>query len=107
VLGLIRDHDARRLEPVDVTLGELPADASPAMRKVAEDIRLLLGLRLAVDDDRPLPYSTRFCAERCGLHDQGHASRVLRRLVEAGVIRHVESLEPRGKRDGTKAYAAP
>ena len=96
-----------RLEPVDVRLGQLPANASPAMREGADDIRLLLGLRLAVDDDRPLPYSTRFCAERCGLHDQAHASRILRRLVEAGVIRHAESLEPRGKRDGTKCYGAP
>jgi hypothetical protein len=68
---------------------------------------LLIGLRLAVDEHRPLPYSTRFCAERCGLHDQGHASRVLRALVDAGVIRYVESLEPRGKRDGTKLYQAP
>lgn len=65
--GLIRDHDAGRLEPVDVRLGELPANASPAMRRVAEDIALLIGLRLAVDEPRPLPYSTRFCASgvRC------------------------------------------
>ena len=105
--GLIRDHDRGLLEPADVELGELPTGASPAMRKVAADIRLLLGLRLAVDDDRPLPYSTRFGAERCGLHDQAHASRVLRALVEAGVIRYVESLDPRGKPDGTKLYAAP
>ena len=82
-------------------------DASPAMRRVARDIRLLLGLRLAVDDDRPLPYSTRFCAERCGPHDHGHASRVLRTLVATRVIRYVESMEPRGKGDGTKLYAAP
>jgi hypothetical protein len=107
LLGLIRDHDRGVLEPVEVRLGELPADASPAMRRVAAHIRLLLGLRLAVDDDRPRPYSTRFCAERCGLHDQGHASRVLRALEHAGVIRYVDSLEPRGKRDGTKLYQAP
>ena len=107
MLGLVRDPDAGRLEPVDVRLGEIPAKASPAMRRVAADVRLLIGLRLAVDDDRPLPYSTRFCAERCGLHDQAHASRVLRALVEAGVIRYVDSLERRGKRDGTKLYATP
>ena len=29
------------------------------MRLVAEDIALLLGLRTAVDEDRPLMYSTR------------------------------------------------
>ena len=107
LLGLIRDYERRRLEPVAVELGELPADASPAMRKVAADIRLLLGLRLAVDDDRPLPYSTRFCAERCGLHDQGHASRVLRALEQTGVIERAGTLDPRGKPDGTKLYLAP
>ena len=105
--GLIRDHDAGLLEPVDVELGPLPAKASPAMRKVAADIRLLLGLRLAVDDDRPLPYSARFCAERCELHDQAHASRVLRALERDGVVRCVGRLDPRGKPDGTKLYQAP
>ena len=105
--GLIRDHERRKLEPIDVTLGPLPADASQAMRKVAADIRLLLGLRAAVDWYEPLPYSTRFCAERCGLHDQGHASRVLRALVEAGVIRYVGALDPRGQPYGTKLYQAP
>jgi hypothetical protein len=105
--GLIRDHNRGLLEPVDAELGELPANASPAMHKVAADIRLSLGLRLAVDDDRPLPYSTRFCAERCGLHDQGHASRGLRALERVGVVQRVGALDPRGKPDGTKLYAAP
>jgi len=95
------------LEPLDVALGELPTGASVAMRRVADDIRLLLGLRLAVDEDRPLPYSTRFCAERCGLHDQAHASRVLRQLEQAGVIERGGTLTPRGKPDGTKLYRAP
>jgi len=105
--GLIRDHKAGLLEPVDVELGPLPADASPAMRTVAADIRLLLGLRLAVDELRPLPYATRFCAKRCGLHDQAHASRVLRALERAGVIERAGALDPQGKPDGTKLYQAP
>jgi hypothetical protein len=90
-----------------VALGELPAGASRAMHEVAADIRLLIGLRLAVDEDRPLPYSTRFCAERCGLHDQAHASRVLRQLEQAGVVERAGTLDPRGKPDGTKLYQAP
>ena len=105
--GLVRDHDAGLLKPVDVQLGELPADASKAMRRVAEDIRLLLGLRLAVDEDRPLPYSTRFCAERCGLRDPAHASRVLHQLVDAGVLESAGTLKPRGMPFGTKLYRAP
>ena len=107
LLGLIRDHDRGELEPVDVPLGELPADASPAMRRVAEDIRLLIGLRLAVDEDRPLPYATRFCAERCGLRHHTQASRVLRQLVEAGVVEPAGAMPARGKGDGTKLYQAP
>ena len=105
--ALIRDHARGLLEPVDVELGERPAGASPAMQTVAADIRLLLGLRLAVDDDRPLPYSARFCAERCELRDHGQASRVLRALERAGVVKCVGALDPRGKPDGTKLYAAP
>ena len=70
-------------------------------------LRLLIGLRLAVDEHRPLPYSTRFCAERCGLYDQAHASRVLRELERAGVIERDGALTPRGKPDGTKLYRAP
>jgi hypothetical protein len=77
------------------------------MCDVADDVRLLLGLRLAVDEVRPLPYSARFCAERCGLHDHAHASRVLRALERAGVVQCVGTLKPRGKPDGTKLYQAP
>jgi hypothetical protein len=83
---LWRDYEAGRLEPLDVALGELPTGASKAMRAVAEDVRLLLGLRRAVDWFEPLPYSTRFCAERCGLYDQAHASRVMRALERVGVV---------------------
>jgi hypothetical protein len=107
LLGLIRDNERGELAPVDVRLGELPANASPAMRRVAEDIRLLIGLRLAVDEDRPLPYSTRFCAERCGLHHHTQASRVLRQLVDGGVIESAGAMPARGKGDGTKLYRAP
>lgn len=105
--GLVRDHDRGRLEPLPVELGELPVGASRAMQKVATDLRLLIGLRLAVDEDRPLPYSTRFCAERCGLRDQAQASRVLRSLERVGVVECVGRLKPRGKPDGTKLYRPP
>ena len=57
MLGLIRDEAAGLLEPVAVELGEIPPTATAAMRRVAEDIRFLLGLLLAVSEDRPLPYA--------------------------------------------------
>jgi hypothetical protein len=77
------------------------------MLKVAENIRLLLGLRLAVSEDRPLPYSTRFCAASCELRDHREASRVLGQLEQAGVIRCAGKLKPRGMPFGTKTYRAP
>jgi hypothetical protein len=68
---------------------------------------LLIGLRLAVNEERPLPYSTRFCAERCGLRDHRQASRVLRALERVGVVECVGTLKPKDKPDGTKLYQAP
>jgi hypothetical protein len=103
----VRDHAAGLLEPVAVKLGEIPPTATAAMRRVAEDIRLLLGLRLAVSEDRPLPYSTRFCAKRCELRDHREASRVLAQLEKAGVVKCAGAMKPRGMPFGTKLYRAP
>jgi hypothetical protein len=118
--GLVRDHEQGRLHPAQVDLGDLPPPGrrvtdfkgeevvvTDATHAVAADIRLLLGLRLAVNEDRPLPYSTRFCAERCRLRDHRHASRVLRALERTGVVICAGTMKPRGKPDGTKLYAAP
>ena len=120
LLGLIRDNERGLLEPIEVELGDLPAVGmrapcfdggfavvTEAMHRVAADLCLLIGLRLAVNEERPLPYSTRFCAERCGLRDHRQASRVLRALERVGVIQCVGTLKPRGRRDGTKLYEAP
>jgi hypothetical protein len=56
------------------------------MRDAAKDIALLMGLRLARDEDRSLPYARSLAAKRLGLNDDRHAGRVLRRLVEADVV---------------------
>jgi len=105
---LLDDYEAGRLAPAQVALGAMPADATSDMRRVAEDVRLLMGLCLAVGEDRPLPYATTFAAERMGWGANcGRAGRAIRRLCDAGVIRYVESLPARGKRDGTKTYAPP
>jgi hypothetical protein len=118
--GLIRDYERGLLQPVSVQLGPLSVVGSrvadskgetvvvtEAMHRAAADIRLLLGLRLAVSEDRPLPYSTRFCAERCGLHGHQEASRVLRALERLGVVGSGGSMKPRGQPHGTKLYEAP
>jgi hypothetical protein len=118
--GLLRDHTRGQLQPLPVELGPLPAVGervtdfkgrdvvvTAAMHTVADDIGLLLGLRLAANEERPVPYSTRFCAERCGFNDHRQASRVLRALERVGVVVCVGSLDARGKPDGTKLYAPP
>jgi hypothetical protein len=118
--GLVRDYERGLLEPIEVELGDLPAVGSrapcfdgrltvvtEAMHTVAADIRLLLGLRLAVSEDRPLPYSTRLCAERCGLPDHRAASRVLRSLERLGVVKCAGKLKLHGNPYGTKLYEAP
>ena len=57
------------------------------MRDAAKDIALLMGLRLAKDEARSLPYSASFAARRLGLgKDKRRANRVLRELIRAGVI---------------------
>jgi hypothetical protein len=98
---LLAEYEAGRLDPVEIELGELPADATPDMRRVAEDMGLLMGLRLAVYDDRPLPYATMFAAERLGWGTNcGRASRAIRRLCDAGVIRRrVDARPPQAGRD--------
>lgn len=116
---LVRDYEHGLLRPFEIEVGELPGVGSraadfkgrelvvtEAMHRVAADIRLLLGLRSAVSEDRPLPYSTRFCAQRCQLHSHQEASRVLRALERLGVIQCVGTMKPRGQPHGTKLYAA-
>ena len=107
---LIVEHDRGRLQPVDVTLGAMPLNAGWLMREIAKDMRLLMGLRLAVEEDRPLPYAASFAARRVGLGgDKRRASRAIRALVRTGVVEEAGAL-PRqagGPPDGTKLYAAP
>jgi hypothetical protein len=103
---LLAEHEAGRLEPDDVKLGELPRDATRDMRAVAAEVRLLMGLRWAVGDRRPLPLAAKFVARRQGWRSNHHrARRAIRALCDAGMIEYAGSLAPRGKRDGTKTYA--
>jgi hypothetical protein len=105
---LLRDHDEGRLVPATVELGELPDGATADMRRVADHVRLLLGIRIAAGELRPLPYAARWAARELGWReDYKRARRAIRMLVDTGVIRYVGELEPRGKGNGTKTYAAP
>ncbi len=87
----------------------MPIGATESMRAVADDIALLIGLRLADDDERPLIYSARFCAWRMGWRvlsgdwDKKRANRVINKLLEAGVIEWVGEMP----RSNARLYTAP
>jgi hypothetical protein len=72
-------------------------------------MRLLMGLRLAEGETRPLPYPASVPVAVGLTGDKIQASRILRRLVTAGVVHDAEPLKKykRGDRllDGTKCYA--
>jgi hypothetical protein len=108
-LELMLDAHARgALVPVEVELGPLPPRAGETMHAIAEHMRLLMGLRLAFGETRPLPYATSVPVEAGIVATKGEASRVIRQLVRHGVVRHAGSLPPmRPGLNGTKVYEPP
>ena len=101
-------HDAGELEPHDVHLGKMPPSAGPVMRAIAAHMRLRMGLRRAVGDDRPLPYATSEAVRNNLAKDKATASNAIGGLVRAGVIQYVGRLKPlRPGLDGAKLYAPP
>jgi hypothetical protein len=106
--GLLERFARQEIEPNPVELGELPPGAGHVQQAMAENIELLIGLRLAVMEDRPLPYSCRFAARQLGMQDHRFAARVIRSLVKAGVIVEAGVLPPvKGIAKPTKLYAPP
>jgi hypothetical protein len=104
---LLSEYEEGTLAPEQLELGPMPANATPDMKLVAQHMRLLMGLRLAVGDARPLPYSARFAAARFGWRHPERASRAIRQLCASGIIRYAGSLEPKGKPNGTRTYEPP
>ncbi len=102
--ALLVCHAQGTLEPLPVDLPELPVDAPPLARLVVEDMALLFGLRLAALDDRPVPVSCRWQADRLRLHYKS-VNRMHRYLVEVGVLRSVGAMPSRGGKRGTRLYA--
>lgn len=109
ILDIALDEYRRgNLTPVDVELGEMPDRAGAVMVAVAEHMRLLMGLRLALGEDRPLPYAASMPVRAGIADDKGTASKTIRALAQCGVVEHVGSLPPlRPGIDGTKLYAPP
>jgi hypothetical protein len=90
-----------------VRLGPLPDDATLAMRNLAEDIALRLGLLLAEGVTRALPYATSEAVRFGHVTAKSSASYLLHRLEDADVIRCVGEMPLRGKGNGTKLFVPP
>jgi hypothetical protein len=104
---LERDYQAGHLRPPKIDLGEVPGDATDDMRRIATDIKLLLGLHKAAGETRPMPYAARFAGRRMGWSHE-RAGSAIRALVRAEVIDRVGELQPRGGLPrGTALYAPP
>jgi hypothetical protein len=91
------------MTPIEVELPALPPRATAAMRAVADDFTLVLGLRLAGCNDEPVPYGAAWVAKRLGLA-RPTVSKVRAALERAGVLRFCGELPARGKRNGTRTY---
>jgi len=71
-------------------------------------MKLLIGLRLALGEDRPLPYAASLPVREGVVSNKGTASNAIRQLVAFGVVRYAGRLKPRRNGlDGTKLYAPP
>lgn len=103
--GLLADFARGALVPVPVSLPNVPADAPLAVMKVVGDVELLLGLRLAVGDTRPLPYACRWRTSALGLNYRT-VNRILLTLVETGALIRDEPMPGRAAR-GTLTFRAP
>jgi hypothetical protein len=107
VRELLQLHAAGEMTPEPVRLGPLPEGATRAMKDVAADIELRLGLLLAEGITRPLPYALSEAVTYGWVKTKGGASYVLGRLEDEDVIRCVGQLEPRRQRYGTRLFVPP
>jgi len=90
-------YDLGLLDPVDVPLPPLPANAYAATRAVYEGFRLLVGLRWRVYPDRePVTFTYPFVMGWCSVSESS-ARRGVRMLVATGVIAKVGTVAFSGR----------
>lgn len=102
--ALLACHELGTLDPLPVRLPQLPEDAPPLAHRVADDMALLFGLRLAAFEDRPAPISARWHARRLSI-DRQTANRAHRYLIRVGVLVDAGAMPGRGGQRGTRLYA--
>lgn len=79
--------EADLFEPVAVDLPLLPPGASETAERVRDGFALLVGLRWADYEPRPVAFALRFVTAWCGLSSFRAAREAVTALVDAGVIR--------------------
>jgi hypothetical protein len=104
--GLIVKGERGELDPLDVALGPLE-NPTRDMITLAAKVKLWMGLRVAVCDDRPLPLSLSFVCEQMGWDHESRASRALNGLVNVGYMARDEPLKGRRGRRGTHTFKPP
>lgn len=103
--ALLDDVARQVLRPEPVTLPNLPTYVPAAVLAVAQDVALCVGTRLAVGDDRPLPYACRWRAGVLGISHEA-VSAALKTLVRWKSLKRAGALPGRRGR-GTALYAVP
>jgi hypothetical protein len=107
VYELLRLYRAGRLTPEPIELGPLPEHATSAMRAVAEDMALRLGLLLAEGFTRPMIYAGCEPMKAGFVSTTRGGNHVLSRLHIANVIRKVGEASRRGKPNGSGLWVPP
>lgn len=103
---LIAAYQRGELKPATVDVPAMPPGAGALMKAISADMQLLMGLRIAAGDDRPLPYAASMAVRRGLTDDKSAAAESLSRLVRRGVWQRGKSLAPRFRTfEGTRTYA--
>jgi hypothetical protein len=79
-------YETGTFSPLDVLVPSLPDGAAEAAHRARRGFALLIGLRWADGEHRPVAFSVRFCAAWVGGMGHRQAHRALVELREHGVI---------------------
>jgi hypothetical protein len=102
-------YDAGCLKPASVPMPSVPSGCRQSVRRVADSIELLLGLRWLRDPGGATPLSRRFLAAWCGCTER-HAGEAIRELSNLRVIEVAGTYPcstPAGPRDGNLYLPGP
>jgi hypothetical protein len=104
---LLRLWRERKLTPEPVRLGPMPDHAPEPRRLIAEQLELLIGLRLREGITEALPYARSRAVQAGFVTTKRGASKALGWLHAVGVVRCIGEGPKFGKGNGTKLFVPP